>query len=105
MGHNFGMSHDFDNKHGGKGGPCDGQGIMSYNNDKPSNGLPVLLTTSQDTTTPIIGETPALKVSNSFYQIFRKILHKLIYREHRFQIGEHMSHHHLPVLTNVLNAV
>jgi len=35
MGHNFGMSHDFDNKHGGKGGPCDGQGIMSYNNDKP----------------------------------------------------------------------
>jgi len=35
MGHNFGMSHDFDAKHGGKGGPCDGQGIMSYNNDKP----------------------------------------------------------------------
>jgi len=35
MGHNFGMSHDFDAKHGGEGGPCDGQGIMSYNNDKP----------------------------------------------------------------------
>jgi len=35
MGHNFGMSHDFDNKHGGKGGRCDGQGIMSYNSDKP----------------------------------------------------------------------
>jgi len=35
MGHNFGMSHDFDAKHGGMGGPCDGQGIMSYNNDKP----------------------------------------------------------------------
>jgi len=35
MGHNFGMSHDFDNKHGGQGGPCDGHGIMSYNSDKP----------------------------------------------------------------------
>ena len=35
MGHNFGMSHDFDNKHGGNGGRCDGQGIMSYNSDKP----------------------------------------------------------------------
>ena len=35
MGHNFGMSHDFDQKHGGKGGPCDGHGIMSYNSDKP----------------------------------------------------------------------
>merc|ERR1712136_677586 len=35
MGHNFGMSHDFGNKHGGKGGRCDGQGIMSYNSDKP----------------------------------------------------------------------
>ena len=30
MGHNFGMSHDFDDKHGGKGGKCNGQGIMSY---------------------------------------------------------------------------
>ena len=30
MGHNFGMSHDFDDKHGGDNGPCDGQGIMSY---------------------------------------------------------------------------
>ena len=29
------MSHDFDNKHGGQGGPCDGHGIMSYNSDKP----------------------------------------------------------------------
>ena len=40
MGHNFGMSHDFDKKHGGTGKPgqggyCDGKGIMSYNNDKP----------------------------------------------------------------------
>ena len=24
------MSHDFDPKHGGYGGPCDGKGIMSY---------------------------------------------------------------------------
>ena len=30
LGHNFGMSHDFADKHGGDGGPCDGQGIMSY---------------------------------------------------------------------------
>jgi len=35
MGHNFGMSHDFDAKHGGKGSACDGTGIMSYNSDKP----------------------------------------------------------------------
>jgi len=35
MGHNFGMSHDFDPKHGGQGGKCDGLGIMSYNSDKP----------------------------------------------------------------------
>ena len=30
LGHNFGMSHDFDEKHGGDNGPCNGQGIMSY---------------------------------------------------------------------------
>ena len=30
MGHNFGMSHDFDEKHGGAGGYCDNKGIMSY---------------------------------------------------------------------------
>jgi hypothetical protein len=30
LGHNFGMSHDFDAKHGGHSGPCNGQGIMSY---------------------------------------------------------------------------
>ncbi len=24
------MSHDFDEKHGGDNGPCNGQGIMSY---------------------------------------------------------------------------
>ena len=30
MGHNFGMSHDFDDKHGGTDGACNGQGIMSY---------------------------------------------------------------------------
>ena len=24
------MSHDFDEKHGGRNGPCNGQGIMSY---------------------------------------------------------------------------
>jgi len=30
LGHNFGMSHDFDEKHGGNGGPCDKKGIMSY---------------------------------------------------------------------------
>ena len=28
--HNFGMYHDFDEKHGGSTGPCNGQGIMSY---------------------------------------------------------------------------
>merc|ERR1719216_530151 len=35
MGHNFGMSHDFDDKHGGDNGACNGQGIMSYG-DFPS---------------------------------------------------------------------
>ena len=30
LGHNFGMSHDFADKHGGHSGPCNGQGIMSY---------------------------------------------------------------------------
>ena len=30
MGHNLGMWHDFDDVHGGQGGPCDGQGFMSY---------------------------------------------------------------------------
>jgi len=30
IGHNFGMSHDFDEKHGGDNGKCNGQGIMSY---------------------------------------------------------------------------
>ena len=31
VGHNFGMSHDFDEKHGGKNNPeCDSKGIMSY---------------------------------------------------------------------------
>lgn len=43
LGHNFGMSHDFDTKHGGSGSPCawdgstcghcDGKGIMSYGDD------------------------------------------------------------------------
>ena len=30
MGHNLGMLHDFDDSHGGQGGPCDGTGFMSY---------------------------------------------------------------------------
>jgi len=30
LGHNVGMSHDFDRKHGGRRGKCDGKGIMSY---------------------------------------------------------------------------
>ena len=30
MGHNLGMSHDFDDKHGGESGPCNSLGIMSY---------------------------------------------------------------------------
>ena len=29
LGHNFGMSHDFDESHGGNGSPCDGTGICS----------------------------------------------------------------------------
>ena len=32
MGHNMGMLHDFDNVHGGSGGACNGQGLMSYGN-------------------------------------------------------------------------
>ena len=36
MGHNLGMSHDFDEKNGGEGNKeCDGKGIMSYG-DAPS---------------------------------------------------------------------
>jgi hypothetical protein len=35
MGHNLGMSHDFDDKHGGDDSACNGQGIMSYG-DAPS---------------------------------------------------------------------
>ena len=39
IGHNLGMSHDFATKHGGdgtsgSGGPCDGEGFMSYGNHK-----------------------------------------------------------------------
>jgi len=39
VGHNLGMSHDFDEKHGGdgttgSGGPCDFEGFMSYGNSK-----------------------------------------------------------------------
>jgi len=30
LGHNLGMRHDFEDIHGGQGGPCDGKGIMSY---------------------------------------------------------------------------
>ena len=30
LGHNFGMSHDFDDKHGGHSGACNNKGIMSY---------------------------------------------------------------------------
>ena len=30
MGHNMGMQHDFNDVHGGEGGPCDGTGFMSY---------------------------------------------------------------------------
>merc|ERR1711971_926113 len=30
IGHNLGMNHDFDAIHGGKGGPCDKGGFMSY---------------------------------------------------------------------------
>ena len=30
LGHTLGMSHDFDERHGGVDGPCNGKGIMSY---------------------------------------------------------------------------
>ena len=30
LGHNFGMMHDWDDNLGGVGGPCDGDGLMSY---------------------------------------------------------------------------
>merc|ERR1719369_221627 len=40
LGHNLGMSHDFDSEHGGtgypgEGGKCDGKGLMSYGSDRP----------------------------------------------------------------------
>ena len=35
MGHNLGMLHDFDDAHGGEGGPCDGKGFMSYGYSVP----------------------------------------------------------------------
>jgi len=34
LGHNMGMRHDFDEKHGGEDGVCNGKGLMSYG-DKP----------------------------------------------------------------------
>ena len=39
IGHNLGMEHDFDEVHGGNGssgsgGPCDGEGVMSYHGKK-----------------------------------------------------------------------
>ena len=34
MGHNFGMSHDFADKHGGHSSRCNFQGIMSYDDVK-----------------------------------------------------------------------
>ena len=42
IGHNLGMSHDFDKKHGGNGdyatstNPCNNKGIMSYGNNIPT---------------------------------------------------------------------
>jgi hypothetical protein len=30
VGHNLGMFHDFDKRHGGGGNPCDNSGFMSY---------------------------------------------------------------------------
>lgn len=30
MGHNMGLYHDFDNRHGGSSSPCNGEGLMSY---------------------------------------------------------------------------
>ena len=35
IGHNLGMSHDFDPQHGGQNGYCDCKGIMSYCNNAP----------------------------------------------------------------------
>jgi len=35
LGHNLGIRHDFIGDHGGKGGPCDDKGIMSYPPDLP----------------------------------------------------------------------
>jgi len=34
LGHNIGMLHDFEDVHGGHGGPCDGRGLMSYHGAK-----------------------------------------------------------------------
>ena len=36
MGHNLGMSHDFDKKHGGDNGRCNNKGIMSYGRGIPT---------------------------------------------------------------------
>lgn len=36
IGHNLGMSHDFANKHGGDGGPCNSKGLMSYGSARPT---------------------------------------------------------------------
>jgi len=35
LGHNVGMLHDFASVHGGRGGKCDKQGLMSYGQDRP----------------------------------------------------------------------
>merc|ERR1712106_31716 len=35
LGHNIGIKHDFDEDHGGKTGPCNKKGLMSYGKDRP----------------------------------------------------------------------
>jgi len=35
LGHNIGMKHDFADDHGGKTGPCNKQGLMSYGKKRP----------------------------------------------------------------------
>merc|ERR1712106_608886 len=36
LGHNLGMKHDFADDHGGRVGPCNKEGLMSYGKDRPN---------------------------------------------------------------------